>query len=61
LFQAAIHLKKTEFLSEEWGAPQGDKGKAGEYYGKASTAVAHNPPAAYAVPLAKKKPASLPS
>jgi tetratricopeptide (TPR) repeat protein len=39
----------------------GDKGKAVEYYRKASTAIAHNPAAAYAVPLAKKKLASLPS
>ncbi len=33
----------------------GDKEKAQEYYRKASTAVGHNPPAAYAVPFAKKK------
>jgi tetratricopeptide (TPR) repeat protein len=39
----------------------GDKDKAIEFYHKASTAIAHNPPAAYAVPLAKKKIASLPS
>jgi tetratricopeptide (TPR) repeat protein len=39
----------------------GDKVKALEYYRKASTAIGHNPPAAYAVPLAKKKLASLPS
>jgi tetratricopeptide (TPR) repeat protein len=39
----------------------GDKEKAIEFYRKASTAIAHNPPAAYAVPLAKKKLASLPS
>ena len=39
----------------------GDKDKAIEFYRKASTAIAHNPPAAYAVPLAKKKFASLPS
>jgi tetratricopeptide (TPR) repeat protein len=39
----------------------GDKDKALEYYRKASTAIAHNPAAAYAVPLAKKKLASLPS
>lgn len=37
----------------------GDKGKAIEYYRKASAAIAHNPPAAYAVPFAKKKVASL--
>jgi tetratricopeptide (TPR) repeat protein len=37
----------------------GDKGKAVEYYRKALTAIAHNPAAAYAVPLAKKKLASL--
>lgn len=37
----------------------GDKQKALEYYRKASTAIAHNPAAAYAVPLAKKKVASL--
>ncbi len=39
----------------------GDKDKAIEFYHKAATAIAHNPPAAYAVPLAKKKIASLPS
>jgi tetratricopeptide (TPR) repeat protein len=39
----------------------GDKDKALEYYRKASTAIAHNPAAAYAVPLARKKRASLPS
>jgi len=39
----------------------GDKDKAIEFYHKASSAIAHNPPAAYAVPLAKKKIASLPS
>jgi len=39
----------------------GDKDKAIEFYRKASAAIAHNPPAAYAVPLAKKKLASLPS
>jgi tetratricopeptide (TPR) repeat protein len=33
----------------------GDEQKASEYYRKASTAIAHNPAAAYAVPLAKKK------
>lgn len=33
----------------------GDKDKAMEYYRKASGARAHNPPAAYAVPLARKK------
>ena len=33
----------------------GDKEKALEYYRKASTAVSHNPPAAYAVPFARKK------
>jgi tetratricopeptide (TPR) repeat protein len=38
-----------------------DKDKTLEYYRKASTAIAHNPAAAYAVPLAKKKLASLPS
>jgi len=37
----------------------GDKGKAIEFYRKASAAITHNPPAAYAVPLAKKKLASL--
>ncbi|MGA8224413.1 MAG: tetratricopeptide repeat protein, partial [Candidatus Acidiferrales bacterium] len=36
-----------------------DKDKAIEFYRKASTAIAHNPPPAYAVPLAKKKLASL--
>ena len=39
----------------------GDEEKAVEYYHKASTAIAHNPAAAYAVPLAKKKLASLAS
>ena len=39
----------------------GDEEKAVEYYRKASTAIAHNPAAAYAVPLAKKKIASLAS
>jgi tetratricopeptide (TPR) repeat protein len=39
----------------------GDKDKALEYYRKASASIAHNPSAAYAVPLAKKKLASLPS
>ena len=33
----------------------GDKDKAMEYYRKAASARAHNPPAAYAVPFAKKK------
>jgi tetratricopeptide (TPR) repeat protein len=33
----------------------GEKDKALEYYRKASTAISHNPPAAYAVPFAKKK------
>src|SRR5208337_1152745 len=33
----------------------GDKEKALDYYRKASQAVSHNPPAAYAVPFAKKK------
>ena len=37
----------------------GNKEKAIEYYRKASTATSHNPPAAYAVPLSKKKLASL--
>ena len=39
----------------------GDKEKALEYYRKASTSIAHNPAAAYAVPLAKKKVSSLTS
>ena len=39
----------------------GDEEKALEYYRKASTAIAHNPAAAYAVPLAKKKLSSLTS
>jgi tetratricopeptide (TPR) repeat protein len=38
---------------------QGDVDKAVEFYRKASTAITHNPPAAYAVPLAKKKLSSL--
>lgn len=33
----------------------GEKDKALEYYRKASMAASHNPPAAYAVPFAKKK------
>jgi tetratricopeptide (TPR) repeat protein len=33
----------------------GDKDKAMEFYRKASTAGSHNPPAAYAVPFARKK------
>jgi tetratricopeptide (TPR) repeat protein len=33
----------------------GEKDKATEYYLKASTASSHNPPAAYAVPFARKK------
>jgi tetratricopeptide (TPR) repeat protein len=33
----------------------GEKDKAMEFYRKASTASSHNPPAAYAVPLARKK------
>jgi tetratricopeptide (TPR) repeat protein len=37
----------------------GEKDKAIESYRKASAAIAHNPPAAYAVPLAKKRLASL--
>jgi tetratricopeptide (TPR) repeat protein len=37
----------------------GDDEKALDYYRKASTAITHNPTTAYAVPLAKKKVASL--
>ncbi len=37
----------------------GDKDKARELYRKASTAILHNPGAAYALPLAKKKLTSL--
>jgi len=37
----------------------GDKDKAIGFYRKASTAIAHNPPAAYSVPFTKKKLASL--
>jgi tetratricopeptide (TPR) repeat protein len=33
----------------------GEKDKAVDYYSKASTASSHNPPAAYAVPLARTK------
>ena len=33
----------------------GDQEKAIEYYRKAAAAISHNPPAAYAVPFAKKK------
>jgi tetratricopeptide (TPR) repeat protein len=39
----------------------GDEEKALEYYRKASTAIAHNPAAAYAIPLARKKLSSLTS
>jgi tetratricopeptide (TPR) repeat protein len=38
----------------------GDKAKAIEFYRKAAGATSHNPAAAYAVPLAKKRLASLP-
>jgi len=37
----------------------GDQAKALEYYRKASAAISHNPAAAYAVPFAKKRIASL--
>jgi tetratricopeptide (TPR) repeat protein len=37
----------------------GDKDKALDYYRKASAAISHNPTAAYAVPFAKKRIASL--
>jgi tetratricopeptide (TPR) repeat protein len=37
----------------------GDKDKALEYYRKAAAAISHYPPAAYAVPFAKKSIASL--
>ena len=37
----------------------GDKDKAIEFYSKASGTISHNPAAAYAVPLSKKKLASL--
>ena len=37
----------------------GDKDKAIEFYSKAAGAISHNPAAAYAVPFAKKKLASL--
>jgi tetratricopeptide (TPR) repeat protein len=39
----------------------GDEQKALEYYRGAATTIAHNPAAAYAVPLAKKKLSSLTS
>jgi tetratricopeptide (TPR) repeat protein len=39
----------------------GDEEKALEYYRKASTAIAHNPAAASAIPLARKKLSSLTS
>ena len=38
-----------------------EKDKAIEFCRKASTAIAHNPPAAYAVPFSKKKLTSLPT
>jgi tetratricopeptide (TPR) repeat protein len=37
----------------------GDKSKAIDYYQKAAAAISHNPPAAYAVPFAKKRLAAL--
>jgi len=37
----------------------GDRDKALGYYRQASAAIAHNPPAAYAVPFAKKRVAGL--
>jgi len=37
----------------------GDKGKAAECYRRASTTITHNPGAAYALPLARKKLTSL--
>ena len=37
----------------------GDKTKAIDYYRKAASAISHNPPAAYAVPFAKKRLAAL--
>lgn len=37
----------------------GDKAKAIDYYRKAASAISHNPPAAYAVPFAKKRLAAL--
>lgn len=36
-----------------------DRAKAIDYYRKAASAISHNPPAAYAVPLAKKRLAAL--
>jgi len=33
----------------------GEKAKANDYYKKAATTTAHNPPAAFAVPFARKK------
>jgi tetratricopeptide (TPR) repeat protein len=39
----------------------GQKDKAVEFYRHAAAAIAHNPPAAYAVPFAKKRLASPPS
>lgn len=37
----------------------GEKSKAIEFYSKAAKAIAHNPPAAYAVPFSKKRIAAL--
>ena len=37
----------------------GERDKALEYYRKAAAAISHNPPAAYAIPFAKKRIASL--
>jgi tetratricopeptide (TPR) repeat protein len=48
-----------QFLIGQTYEKLGDEQKASEYYRKAATAIAHNPAAAYAVPLAKKKLSSM--
>jgi tetratricopeptide (TPR) repeat protein len=48
-----------QFLIGQTYEKLGDEQKASEYYRKAATAIAHNPAAAYAVPLAKRKLSSM--
>jgi tetratricopeptide (TPR) repeat protein len=67
-YKAALqHLNKAnqndpfiQCLTGQTYEKLGEKDKAMEYYGKASTASSHNPPAAYAVPLARKKLSATP-
>jgi tetratricopeptide (TPR) repeat protein len=44
-----------QYLTGQTYEKLGEKDKAAEYYRKASTASSHNPPAACAVPLARRK------